>query len=359
MVLRSAMGIILSNSAHVCTMALSIKDLARLARVSHSTVSRALANSPFVNRETAERIRRIAKEAGYRPNSIGRSLATRRTNTIGFVVTTVADPFVAEVAAGIEDVARQHGYAVFLANSNADPEREVAVVRSFQERRVDGVIVMASRVGGLYMPLLAQLDVPIMLVDNQHPGQFAHSISIDDQAGAAKVADHLIGLGHRRIAYIGDRFGMQSDTDRMAGYTRALNAAGIQVQSAYLVQGNGSAAGGLEAMQHLMSLSPRPTAVFCYNDMTAIGGLRALHQAGIRVPAEVSVAGFDDLAITPYLEPPLTTLRQPKAEMGREAATVLLELLQGKKREVRISVPGELIVRESTAAPAKSRTGAV
>src|SRR5688572_10816453 len=158
---------------HVC-MALSIKDVARMARVSHSTVSRALASSPSVNLATAERIRKIARDAGYRPNTIGRSLATSRTRTIGFVVTTVADPFVAEVAAGIEDVARQNGYAVFLANSNADPEREVAVVRSFQDRRVDGVIVMASRVGGLYMPLLADLQVPIMLVDNQYPGKFAH-----------------------------------------------------------------------------------------------------------------------------------------------------------------------------------------
>ena len=330
-------------------MPLSIKDVARLARVSHSTVSRALANSPAVNGATAERIRKIAKETGYRPNTIGRSLATRRTHTIGFVVTTVADPFVAEVAAGIEDVARQKGYAVFLANSNADPEREVAVVRSFQDRRVDGVIVMASRVGGLYMPLLEELNVPIMLVDNQYPGEFAHSISIDDRGGAKLVTSHLAALGHRRIAYIGDRYGMQSDTDRLNGYADALEAAGIEYDSAYVGQGNGGPGGGLEAMQSLLALRERPTAVFCYNDMTAIGALRALHKAGCRVPADVSVAGFDDLQIAPFLEPPLTTVRQPKTEMGRRAATILLELLEGKELEAQITVPGELIVRESTA----------
>jgi len=330
-------------------MPLSIKDVARLARVSHSTVSRALASSPSVNRATAERIRKIAKDAGYRPNTIGRSLATNRTQTIGFVVTTVADPFVAEVAAGIEDVARQSGYAVFLANSNADPEREVAVVRSFQDRRVDGVIVMASRVGGLYMPLLAELQVPIMLVDNQYPGEFAHSISIDDRGGARLVTGHLTGLGHRRIAYIGDRNGMQSDTDRMGGYTDALDAAGIAFNGVYVSQGNGGPGGGLEAMQALLALKERPTAVFCYNDMTAIGALRALRKAGYRVPADVSVAGFDDLQIASFLEPPLTTVRQPKVEMGRRAATILLELLEGKELQAQITVPGELVIRESTA----------
>jgi len=330
-------------------MPLSIKDVARLACVSHSTVSRALANSPSVNRATAERIRKIAKETGYRPNTIGRSLATSRTHTIGFVVTTVADPFVAEVAAGIEDVARQKGYAVFLANSNAEPEREVAVVRSFQDRRVDGVIVMASRVGGLYMPLLEELRVPIMLVDNQYPGAFAHSISIDDRGGGRLVTSHLAALGHRRIGYIGDRNGMQSDTDRMAGYADALAAAGVEFNRAYVAQGNGGPSGGLEAMQSLLALRERPTAVFCYNDMTAIGALRALHNAGCRVPADVSVAGFDDLQIAPFLEPPLTTVRQPKTEMGRRAASILLELLEGKELEAQITVPGELVIRESTA----------
>lgn len=330
-------------------MPLSIKDVARLARVSHSTVSRALADSPAVNRATADRIRRIATEAGYRPNTIGRSLATKRTHTIGFVVTTVADPFVAEVAAGIEDVARRKGYAVFLANSNAEPDHEVAVVRSFHDRRVDGVIVMASRVGALYMPLLEELRVPIMLVDNQHPGAFAHSISIDDRGGARLITSHLAALGHRRIAYIGDRNGMQSDTDRMAGYTDALAAAGIEYNSAYVAQGNGSPGGGLEAMQLLLALKNRPTAVFCYNDMTAIGALRALHNAGLRVPADLSVAGFDDLQIAPFLEPPLTTIRQPKTEMGRRAAAILLDLLEGKELEAQITVPGELVVRESTA----------
>ncbi len=334
-------------------MPVSLKDVARRARVSHSTVSRALHFPGRVNEETARKVRQIARDMGYRPNSIGRSLATRRTATIGVVVTTVADPFVSEVIAGVEEVAHDRGYAVFLANSNADPEREISVVRLFQERRVDGVLVMASRVGALYMPLLEELSVPIVLIDNQHPSEFAHSISIDDRGGARLAVRHLIALGHRRIAYVGDRSGLQADIDRMAGYADELAAAGIGESPELAVRGDGKAEGGRIAMQSLLALREPPTAVFCYNDMTAIGALRALHDAGFRLPAEMSVAGFDDLPIASYVEPPLTTVRQPKADMGRRAAEMLLELLAGRgpASAESIRVPGELVVRASTAAP--------
>jgi DNA-binding LacI/PurR family transcriptional regulator len=330
-------------------MPVSIKDVARIARVSHSTVSRALRNTPTVNHGTAERIRQVAHDLGYRPNSIGRSLATRRTLTIGVVVTSVADPFIAEVIAGVEEVAQDRGYAVYLANSNANPEREINVVRSFQDRRVDGVLVMASRVGASYMPLLNELDVPIVLIDNQYPGGFVHSISIDDRGGARLAVGHLLELGHRRIAYIGDRFGMQSNDDRRSGYQESLAAAGLPFRPELVVEGDGKAEGGLAAMATLLALREPPAAVFCYNDLTAIGALRCLHAAGRRVPGEVSVVGFDDLPIASFVEPPLTTIRQPKSDMGRRAAAMMLALLAGSSSEVSVLVPGELVVRESTA----------
>jgi DNA-binding LacI/PurR family transcriptional regulator len=325
-------------------MSVSIKDIARVARVSHSTVSRALQNPACVNPQTVTRIREIARSMGYRPNVIGRSLATQRTRTIGVVVTSVADPFVAEVVAGIEEVAQRDSYAVFLANSNADPEREISVVRSFEERRVDGVVVMASRVGALYLPLLQDLNVPIVLVDNQHPGDFAHSISIDDRDGARIAVRHLQELGHTQIAYIGDRYGLQSDHDRFNGYREAM----FEVRPELVVHGDGRPEGGFAAMETLLALRWPPTAVFCYNDMTAIGTLRCLHSRHIRVPEDMSVIGFDDLAISRFLAPPLTTIRQPKAEMGRDAATTLLKLMRGEQVEARTRVAGKLILREST-----------
>ncbi|MEK6320862.1 MAG: LacI family DNA-binding transcriptional regulator [Acidobacteriota bacterium] len=330
---------------------ISIKDIARVAKVSHSTVSRALQNSPLVSHDTAERIQQIAREKGYRPSAVARSLVTRRTKTIGVVVTRIADPFIAEVVSGIEEVANDHDYSVFLANSNAHPDREVKVVHSFHERRVDGILVTASRVGALYMPLLAEMRVPTVLINNQHPGEFVHSVMIDNPAASRQATEHLIGLGHRRIAYIGDQFGFQSDTERFAGYRRALEVADVPFLPELIAHGDGNAEGGMHAMEKLLALAEPPTAVFCYNDMSALGGLRAIHAHGWRVPEDISVVGFDDLFIASYTSPALTTISQPMRQMGRMAMEILIKLFSGLNSKTNIKVQGQLITRESTAPP--------
>ncbi len=327
----------------------SIKDIARIARVSHPTVSRALQNSPLVNAKTAERIRKIAKESGYRASAVARGLVTRRTRTIGLVVTTVADPFTSEVVSGIEQTANDHGYSVFLADSNADPHRERKIVQAFAEQRVDGIIVTSSRVGALYLPLLSEMMVPIVLINDQHPGAFVHSIMIGNVEGVRAVAEHLIGLGHKRIAYIGDQYGYQSDTERFAGYRETLDAAGIPVLPELVVRGDGKPEAGMHAMDELLALSQPPTAVCCYNDMTALGAMRSIRSHGLSVPDEISVAGFDDLFVASYTQPPLTTVRQPMRRMGQLAMENLIKLMSGEESVVRIKVKAELVVRESTA----------
>ena len=330
---------------------ISIKDIARVAKVSHSTVSRALHNSPLVSHETAQRIREIAREKGYRPSAVARSLVTRRTKTIGVVVTRIADPFIAEVVNGIEEVANDHGYSVFLANSNANPDREVKVVHSFHERRVDGILVTASRVGALYMPLLTEMRVPIVLINNQHPGEFVHSVMIDNVTASSQATEHLIQLGHKRIAYIGDQYGFQSDTERFAGYRRALEIADVPFLPELIAHGDGNAEGGMHAMQKLLETVDPPTAVFCYNDMSALGALRSIRAKGMRVPDDISVAGFDDLFIASYTNPALTTISQPMKQMGSTAMEILLKLFNGATSQNNIKVQGQLIVRESTARP--------
>ncbi|MGP8082471.1 MAG: LacI family DNA-binding transcriptional regulator [Terracidiphilus sp.] len=332
----------------------SIKDIARLAHVSHPTVSRALQNSPLVNPRTAEKIRKIAEQAGYRPSAVARGLVTRRTRTIGLVVTTVADPFTSEVFSGIEQEAHERGYCVFLAESNADPEREREVVKTFAERRVDGIIVTSSRVGALYLSLLEEMMVPIVLVNDQHPGAFIHSVMIRNQEGSRAAANHLIGLGHRRIAYLGDRTGYQSEAERCAGYREALEAAGIEFIAELVVYGDGKPEAGLSAMDQLLALSDPPTAVCCYNDLSALGAMRSISLRGLRVPEDISVAGFDDLFFASYMQPPLTTVRQPTRRMGQLAMESLFKLMSGDESEIRIKVDAELIVRESTA---RVRTG--
>jgi DNA-binding LacI/PurR family transcriptional regulator len=329
----------------------SIKDIARLAKVSHSTVSRALHNHPLVNPKTAERIRQLAAKHGYRPSAAARSLVTQRSYTIGVVVTTISDPFVAGVVGGIEEIASAQGFSVFLANSNADPEQEVRVVQSFDERRVDGIVVTSSRVGALYVPVLSRRQVPIVLLNNQHPSEFAYSVVIDSTQGAFDVTAHLTELGHRRIAYLGDEFGRQSDTERLSGYREALAQAEIPYNRHYIVHGDGKAEGAITAMGKLLAMPQRPTAVVCYNDMSALGAMHCIHAAGFSVPGDISIVGFDDLHMSQYLNPPLTTIRQPMHEMGRMAMQTLIAILSGVISQQNITVPGQLIVRASTAPP--------
>jgi DNA-binding LacI/PurR family transcriptional regulator len=334
----------------------SIKDIARMANVSHPTVSRALLNNPLVSAKTGERIRRIAQEAGYRPSAVARGLLTRRTQTIGVVVTTVADPFAGAVFSGIEQIAGDHGYSVFLADSNADPERERKIVQAFAERRLDGIIVTSSRVGALYLPLLSEMGVPIVLVNNQFPGTFAHAVMIGNVEGSRAAAKHLIDLGHERIAYIGDQSGFQSDAERFAGYRAALKAARIPFKQELVSHGDGKSEAAIAAMNKLLQLPVLPTAVCCYNDMTALGALHAIHSHGLRVPEDISVTGFDDLFFASLTQPPLTTVRQPMNRMGQLAMESLLRLMSGEKMVGTIRVEPELVVRKSTMSPRKTRT---
>lgn len=347
---------------------ISIKDIARIAQVSHSTVSRALRNNPRISAETVERIQRIADECGYHPSLAARSLVTKRTQTVGCVVTSIADPFVAGVVTGIEDVANRHGYSVFLANSKADPKRELDVVRALREHRVDGILVAASRVGSKYIPHLRQLQIPIVLINNLQPGDFVNSVTIDNLEAGKLIVNHLVELGHReiayigrKIAYIGNESGDQSNCARRDGYSETLQNAGIAIRSEFIVQAIPGPEGGEEQMERLLSLPVRPTAVFCYNDLIALGALKAIRKAKLRVPGDISVVGFDDIFVAPYTYPPLTTMRQPMTTMGRRAMEILLELLSRPFEETRtenwhVKVSGELVVRESTASPRKIKT---
>jgi DNA-binding LacI/PurR family transcriptional regulator len=259
------------------------------------------------------------------------------------------------VLAGIEESAHSEHYSVFLANCNADPVREARVVESFAERRVDGIIVMASRVGALYMPHLAKMRVPVVLLNNFGRGEFVYSVAIDNVSASRDAVSFLVGLGHRRIGYIGDHGGFQSDTDRFGGYRQALQQADLPFDPSLVIHGDGQLKGGEDAMSRILQLADRPSAVFCYNDMSAFGALRAVRKRKLKVPEDISLVGFDDLFIASYADPPLTTIRQPMAQMGRLATDIVLKLLSGATCEFNVKVPGELIVRESTSPPHTER----
>jgi DNA-binding LacI/PurR family transcriptional regulator len=335
----------------------SIKDIAKAAGVSHSTVSRALANSPVVNAETKARIRRIAQEMGYSPDAWARSLVMGETCTVGVVVTTIADPFIAEVVQGIESTAYAHNYAVILASSNSDPEREMSAVEMLHSKRVDGVIVTSSRVGAFYQDHLERIGVPVVLLNNhsEQSGRYTFSVTVDNQHGGHLATQHLIELGHRRIAYVTGPAGTSSSEGRLAGYQQALAEAGISFDPVLVVQGTGRAGGGELALPMLMSLPQPPTAVFCYNDVTAIGLMRKAKESNVLVPSDLTVVGFDDIPFASCGYQSLTTIAQPKFEMGQQAMQMLLALMAApspaEAQVTNIIVQGQLIVRESSGPP--------
>jgi len=338
----------------MATSRVSIKDIAQRAAVSHSTVSRALSNSVLVRSETRDQIQRLAREMGYSPDAQARSLVKGRTQTIGVVVTTITDPFIAELVQAIESAAYLHGYTVILASSSFEPKRELAAVEMLRSKRVDGVIVTSSRVGTLYQEHLNRLAAPVVLVNShrQLGGQYTFAIGVDNRHGAWRAAEHLIGLGHRRIAYISGPADHDDDLDRLRGFRDALNEAGIELAPELVMAGTGRADGGEAAIPKMMALAKLPTAVFCYNDMTAIGLLRAAHRAGISIPDDLAIVGFDDIPLASYVRPALTTIRQPTGMMGARALQMVLDLrpdgFPGQGAESDVVVQGELVVRESS-----------
>ena len=308
-------------------MRVSIKDIAKAAGVSHSTVSRALSDSPLIKAETKARIQQLAQEMGYSPDAIARSLVTQRTHTVGVVVTTITDPFVAEVVQGIEDTAQENDYSVILASSASEPERELAAVEMLRAKRVDSLIVTSSRVGALYLEHLERFGVPVVLVNNHNrqSGRYTFSVSVDNQHGGHLATTHLIQRGHRRIGYVsatastrgGGPADHSDDAERLAGYRQALDESGITFDPALVVHGNGRVDGGERALRTLVRLAEPPTAVFCYNDMTAIGLISAVRQTGLSVPEDLAVVGFDDIPLAAHVYPPLTTVAQHQRDMGR------------------------------------------
>lgn len=310
-------------------MPATIRDVAERAGVSTATVSRVLHGSPLVSKQTQESVAQAMRDLNYSPSAIARGLVTRRTAAVGLVITTIADPFFADIVRGVEEIALRRNMSVILCNSNNDPDHELAVVRLLQEHRTDGIIIASSRVGSLYHSALQQVKVPLVLINSQQSGDYTYSLATDDVAGSRAAAAHLIGLGHRRIAYIHGPLTNSATQQREHGYRLALAEQGL-AGAAIIAHGDGRPAGGQAAMTQLLASPEPPQAVFCYNDLTAVGAMQAVRAAGLAVPADVSIMGYDDIDLAAYLDPPLTTMAQQKLELGRRAMSLVLDLLDGK-----------------------------
>jgi len=291
-------------------MSVSIYDIAKKAGVSPSTVSRALEDHPRISAATRKRIQELAREMNYVPSTVAKSLATNKTWTIGMVLATISDPFMGRVVEGVEQIALEGNFNVFISTSQNDRQREIAVIETLQKRRVDGIIVIASHLFDRSPSFFERSKVPIVVINEQKPGKNMHFVAVDDVQGGRLAVDHLIALEHRRIGYVSIPNRPQSNQYRFKGYQNALEAADIAVDPALIFSSHtiedhfrvGEAS--LESLQ-----AAEASAVFCYNDATAIGLLAECHKHGISVPGDLSIIGFDDIDITTYTMPQLTTIR--------------------------------------------------
>ena len=329
-------------------MAVSIKDIAKEANVSPSTVSRALNNHPRISDNTKKQIRALAKEMEYVPSIIARDLVGQHSATIGVAISDFLNPFYSDIVASIEDVAVANNYQVFVSSFYRDKQRELELFNIFNERRFAGIIVSGSLVDNEYLSLPHSDSMPVVLINCPH---YPFSVSTDKVLGARLAVEYLVELGHHRIAFIRQGFDSESGRLRLNVFRETLNGNGITVDERYIMAGDEWFTGGVRAVAQLLALAEPPTAVFCFNDMTAIGVINALQQKGYKVPQDLSVIGFDDLDIAYYYHPSLTTVRQPIYQIGRSAAKMVYSLIQNQENIQAQVLEPELVIRESTAPP--------
>jgi 5-deoxy-glucuronate isomerase len=332
-------------------MSVTIREVARRAGVSTATVSRILSGASTSRPATVAAVRAAAEALDYRPSSIARSLKTRMARTLGLIVTDVHDPFFPELVAAVEDAAWEHGLRIILCNGARDPRREADYLALLQDGRVDGLIVAAGHVTDAYAAQLAKSAVPVVIVNSERADLGVPTIGSDNRGGGRMAAEHLLGLGHTRIAVVTGLAERADAADRALGALDALAEAGIGRDDVPVILGVGPGTGG-GSVDELLAQRPDITGLVCYNDVTAIEVIRALRAGGRRVPGQVSVVGFDDIDAAAWVEPPLTTIVQQKAEMGRWAVRRLVESITGAGSAAsaieQVVLPVSLCVRGST-----------
>lgn len=330
------------------------KEVAERAGVSVAVVSYVINNGPRpVSLATQAKVKQAIKELGYYPNELARSLSRQQTATIGLMLPNLMNPVYSEIAESLEKVCTASGYTVMLTGTGRDPAKEQKLAETLRSKQVDGVVILPSEEPYPLLKLFQQANIPMVILE--HELADTHCIVIDDRQSGRLAMQHLLSLGHRRIALL------ERDTLSPHGYLRGagcrevLQEAGVPLDPASVVKSKAGQAAAYAAMQQWLALPNPPTAVFTHNDMLAVGVIRAALDAGLRVPADISVVGHDDTSIIDYLNPRLTTVKFPVMEMGHRAGQMILELVrQPDFLPARtITLPVELVIRDSTAPPRK------
>ena len=327
----------------------TIHDVAREAQVSITTVSHVINKTRFVSEELVTRVNRAIEKLQYQPSSVARSLRTKSSGTIGIVIPDSSNPFFAEVVRGIEDYCYNQGYTAFLCNSDGAFAKEFRYLQLLHEKSVDGIVLVSSGDNTESLELLAKSTIPHVVIDREVPQLGADTVLIDNYRGGYDATAHLIKLGHRAIGCITGPSQITPSWQRREGYRQALCDHGIEVRESLIIQGDFKSESGGSGFTQFFKMKSPPTAIFACNDIMAIGAMAAARKLGVLVPDQISIVGFDDIVLASLIVPQLTTIAQPKKELGKTGARLLLKRIRDEKieREDVVLIP-RLIIRESS-----------
>jgi DNA-binding LacI/PurR family transcriptional regulator len=332
-------------------MLMDIRTVAERANVSIATVSRTINHVPTVNAKMAKRVWEAIRELNYFPNTQARALVSGRSGLFGLIVSEITNPFFPELIQGFEDIAVESGYEILVSSTNYDPKRMSLCIRRMLERKAEGVAIMTF---GIEEPLLEQLaerNVPMVFVDVGPDRPGISLLKVDYHHGIRQGVQHLAALGHRNIAFVTGPARLHSAQSRLAAFTKSLNECGITPDPSWVVEGDHTLEGGIRAMETLLAGAKIPTAVMCSNDMTAIGVLHKVYRAGLRVPDDLSIIGFDDIHMARVTIPPLTSIQMSRLELARAAVTALRAHAEKTTMQREYKIDTRLVVRESTGFP--------
>ncbi len=339
----------------------TLSDIAKSVGVTPMTVSRVINENGYVSDETRQKVLRAVKEMNYRRNGLARNLKRQFTETVGLVLGDISNPYSTELARAVRETLTNRGFSLFICISEHSAKEDIVAFESLANHSVDGIIVAtrSNEGGDKYLREIVESNVPVVVIGRDFQHENVDFVSPDNLRGGFEATQHLIDLGHERIAFIGANLKGGSSLKRLQGYLKALKQHNIEIDERLItgrnedvseIPGYSTEEIGFEGMKRLLSLPNPPTAVFARNDFTAIGAMSAIKEAGLRIPEDIAIVGFDDISLAMRTSPPLTTVRQPMRLEGRLAAEMLLERIAGKERKSRREriLNCELIVREST-----------